>query len=136
VFIEVSERVDFLHEFKKCFYMFDFQKMEVYKKSKTFYTDCKLVLSGKNVERYVVDQLNRAAFSVILNIAEGSGKFSKPDRKNYFITARASVFECVATIDVLCDENQIQQAQFDQLMSQADELSKMLFAMIKNLDSK
>jgi hypothetical protein len=37
--------------------MFDFQKLEVYKKSKIFYTDCKLVLSGKKVERYVVDQL-------------------------------------------------------------------------------
>ncbi len=116
--------------------MFDFQKLEVYKKSKTFYTDCKLVLSGKNVERYVVDQIQRAAFSVILNIAEGSGKFSKPDRKNYYITARASVFECVATLDVLCDEHQITQTEFDKLMLQADELSKMLFAMIKNLDVK
>ena len=116
--------------------MFDFQKLEVYKKSKTFYTGCKLVLSGKSVERYAVDHLQRAAFSVILNIAEGSGKFSKPDRKNYFITARASVFECVATLDVLFDESQINQSQFDQLMLQADELSKMLFAMIKNLDTK
>ena len=116
--------------------MFDFQKLEVYKKSKVFYTDCKLVLSGKQVERYVVDQLQRAAFSVILNIAEGSGKFSKPDRKNYFITARASIFECVATIDVLFDEHQINQSEFDKLMLQAEELSKMLFAMIKNLDTK
>jgi four helix bundle protein len=116
--------------------MFDFQKLEVYKKSKIFYTDCKLLLSGKKVERYVVDQLNRAAFSIILNIAEGSGKFSKPDRKNYFITARASIFECVATIDVLFDEHQINQSEFDKLMLQADELSKMLFAMIKNLDTK
>ena len=116
--------------------MFDFQKLEVYKKSKIFYTDCKLLLSGKKVERYVVDQLNRAAFSIILNIAEGSGKFSKPDRKNYFITARASVFECVATIDVLFDEHQINQSEFDKLMLQAEELSKMLFAMIKNLDTK
>lgn len=73
--------------------MFNLQKLVVYKKSKIFYTDCKLVLNGKLVERYVVDQLQRAAFSVILNIAEGSGKFSKPDRKNYFITARASVFK-------------------------------------------
>ena len=64
--------------------MFDFQKLEVYKKSKIFYTDCKLLLSGKKVERYVVDQLNRAAFSIILNIAEGSGKFSKPDSKKLF----------------------------------------------------
>jgi four helix bundle protein len=116
--------------------MFDFQKLEVYKKSKIFYTDCKLVLNGKQVERYVVDQLQRAAFSVILNIAEGSGKFSKPDRKNYFITARASVFECVATIDVLCDENQIQQAQFEQLILQADELSKIVFDIITNLYGK
>jgi len=116
--------------------MFDFQKLEVYKKSKIFYTDCKLLLSGKKVERYVVDQLNRAAFSIILNIAEGSGKFSKPDRKNYFITARASIFECVATIDVLFDEHQINQSEFDKLMLQAEELSKMLFAMIKNLDTK
>jgi four helix bundle protein len=116
--------------------MFDFQQLEVYKKSKTFYTDCKLVLSGKNVERYVVDQLNRAAFSVILNIAEGSGKFSKPDRKNYFITARASVFECVASLDVLHDEGQISNAAFNQLMIEAEALSKMLFMMIKNLDTK
>jgi four helix bundle protein len=73
--------------------MFNLQKLVVYKKSKIFYTECKLVLNGKLVERYVEDQLQRAAFSVILNIAEGSVKFSKPDRKNYFITARASVFK-------------------------------------------
>jgi hypothetical protein len=34
------------------------------------------------------------------------------------------------------DEHQMLQAEFDKLMLQADELSKMLFAMIKNLDTK
>ncbi|MBT1690651.1 four helix bundle protein [Dawidia soli] len=29
------------------------------------------------------DQLRRAAFSVVLNLTEGSGRFIKPDRKKF-----------------------------------------------------
>lgn len=68
-----------------------------------------------------------------LNIAEGSGKFSKADRKNYFTTARASVFECIAVLDILSDEDKISGSELQQMMNNADELSRMLFAMIKNL---
>ena len=53
------------------------------------------------------------AFSVPLNIAEGSGKFSKPDRKNYFTTARASVFECIAILDILRDQGIITSEEFN-----------------------
>ena len=73
-------------------------------------------MSEKLVKLYMVDQSKRAAFSVILNIAEGSGKFSKLDRKNYYIMASASVDEYVASIDVLCDEYQINQTEFEQLI--------------------
>ncbi len=83
--------------------MFDFQKLEVYKKAKLFHKECKDFILKSRLDKYVTDQLGRASFSVPLNIAEGSGKFSKADRKNYFTTARASVFECIAVIDILCD---------------------------------
>ena len=79
------------------------------------------------------DQLGRASFSVPLNIAEGSGKFSKADRKNYFTNARASLFECVAVLDILSDENSISKTEAENLMRDADELSRILYAMIKNL---
>ncbi len=82
--------------------MFDFQKLEVYKKAKTFHKDCKDLILKSKLDKYVTDQLGRASFSVPLNIAEGSGKFSKADRKNYFTTARASVFECIAPFDLSC----------------------------------
>ena len=75
--------------------MFDFQKLLVYNKAKTFHVSCKNIILENRFDRYVNDQLGRASFSIALNIAEGSGKFSKKDRKNYFTTARASLFECI-----------------------------------------
>lgn len=113
--------------------MFDFQKLEVYKKAKLFHSSCKKLIREYNFDNFVKDQLGRASFSVPLNIAEGSGKFSKADRKNYFTTARASVFECVAALDILCDEKIISKTEFDELCEKAVELSKILYAMIKNL---
>jgi four helix bundle protein len=113
--------------------MFDFQKLEVYKKAKGFHVACKRIILENKLDRYVIDQLGRASFSIPLNIAEGSGKFSKADRKNYFTTARASVFECVAVLDILNDAGKIAEPELEKLMKDADELSRILYAMIKNL---
>jgi four helix bundle protein len=112
--------------------MFDFQKLEVYKKAKLFHIKCKMLINGKKFDPYVKDQLGRALFSVPLNISEGSGKFSKPDRRNFFITSRASVFECIAALDIQCDEETISKEEFNELMIMGDELSRILFSMIKN----
>ncbi|MCA9190984.1 MAG: four helix bundle protein [Planctomycetales bacterium] len=38
---------------------------------------------------FLVDQLNRAAISISANIAEGNGRFTKADRKNFFILPAA-----------------------------------------------
>lgn len=111
----------------------DFQKLDVYKKAKAFYLECKKIILNSILDRYVKDQFGRASFSIILNIAEGSGKFSKPDRKNYFVTSRGSVFECVAILDILSEQGIIDEVELKKLMLQADELSRILFAMIKNL---
>jgi len=88
----------------------------------------------KKFDVYVKDQLGRASFSVPLNIAEGSGKFSKADRRNYFVTSRASVFECIAALDIQCDEETINKEEFEIFLKMGDELSRMLFTMIKNLE--
>ena len=33
---------------------------------------------------FLVDQLNRAALSIATNLVEGNGRFTKPDRRNFF----------------------------------------------------
>ena len=79
--------------------MFDFQKLEVYQKSKNFCKEITATLSEKRFDRTTNDQLRRASFSIMLNIAEGTSRFSIKDRNNFFVVARGSAFECVAIME-------------------------------------
>jgi four helix bundle protein len=115
--------------------MFDFEKLEVYKKAKVFNSGLRTFIRETSLDATTNDQLRRASFSIILNIAEGSGRFSKPDRRNFFVIARSSIFECVAILDVLNDENIIDDKLFQIFYDQADELSRIIFAMIRNLEN-
>lgn len=114
---------------------FDFRNLEVYKKAKHFHLLSINILEIIPLKSYVKDQLGRASMSIVLNIAEGSGKFSKPDRRNFLIISRASIFECVAIIDLLNDQKKITVKRHEEFILLADELSRILFAMIKNLES-
>jgi len=80
--------------------MFNFNRLDVYGCSIGFFK-----LSIPLTERAPVgyhalnDQLRRAAVSIPLNIAEGSGKYDKDERR-YFSIARGSALECAAIMDV------------------------------------
>ncbi|MGI9191053.1 MAG: four helix bundle protein [Chitinophagaceae bacterium] len=63
--------------------MFNFQNLDVYKKSRLFHLACKTILKEHKPEKYVIDKMGRASFSIVLNIAEGLAKTSKADRRNY-----------------------------------------------------
>lgn len=80
---------------------FVFEKLIVHQKSVTFADACCTLT--KDFPRgyfFLADQLNRAALSIAANIAEGNGRFTKPDRKNFFGIARGSVQECVPLLNV------------------------------------
>jgi len=47
------------------------------------------------------DQLDRASTSIVLNLAEGNGKRTYPDRSRFFDIARGSALECAGFLDVL-----------------------------------
>ncbi|MBL7765239.1 MAG: four helix bundle protein [Chitinophagaceae bacterium] len=113
--------------------MFPFQNLELYKKAQLFHLGCKKLLAFLKPQKYVYDQLGRASYSIVLNIAEGSAKSTKPDRRNYFTTARGSLFECVAILDLLLLEELIQESQYKELHLLAEEISRILYTMIKNL---
>jgi four helix bundle protein len=47
------------------------------------------------------DQLERASVSIVLNIAEGTGRFAAPDKARFYSMARGSAMECGGILDVM-----------------------------------
>ncbi|MBK8954996.1 MAG: four helix bundle protein [Saprospiraceae bacterium] len=93
-----------------------------------------MICKSPGIHKNIADQLFRASLSIPLNIAEGSGRITSKDRRNFFIISRASVFECVAILDSLQCENHFTDEQYQELNQEAEEISKILYTMIKNLE--
>ena len=111
--------------------MFDFQKLIVYQRSQEFCQNIAEPIKKEKFGRIVNDQLHRASFSIMLNIAESSSRFSKNDRKYLLIVSRGSLFECVAILEFLKKQKKISNRTFEQLFNELEEISKMLFALIR-----
>lgn len=114
--------------------MFDFENLTVYRKAKAYNTSINEFLINSKLDRTTNDQLRRASFSIMLNIAEGSGRYSNRDKRNFYVISRGSVFECVAIFDYLKEIDCISQEEFNNHYQVLEELSKMLFALIRGLE--
>jgi hypothetical protein len=53
--------------------MFDFEKLGVYKKAKLFNAGLREFIRITRLDSSTKDQIRRASFSVVLNVAEGPG---------------------------------------------------------------
>ena len=114
--------------------MFDFEKLEVYSYSKVlFHSIQRFLKASPKIDRDTRSQLRRAAMSVCLNIAEGCGRFSKADKRNFYIIARGSVFECVSILGLIHEESLLSDEHYQAYYKQFDRVSRMLFAMINKL---
>jgi four helix bundle protein len=85
---------------------------------------------------FLVDQLNRAALSIAANIAEGNGRFTKPDRRNFFGIARGSVQECVPLLELALRRGLLDPDDHTRLKCQLEEIAGMRSGLIKGLDKR
>ena len=115
--------------------MFDFKKLDVYIKAKTFNHEINhfIIENNLTIDRIIKDQLKRSSLSIALNIAEGTSRFSKKDKRNFYIISWESTFECAAILDILNKQLLITDQQYKLFYSQGEELSKILFTLIKKL---
>ena len=103
--------------------------MIVNQKAKIVYEIINDKILPKLTDRTIKDQLKISSLSIILNIAEGTSRTSKADRRHFFVIARGSTYETYAIIDLLKIESEFTQSSLVLL----EEISKMLYSLIKGL---
>jgi four helix bundle protein len=80
---------------------FDHEKLDVYKAGIEFVAMAEDVIERLPRGRaYLADQLQRAATSIPLNIAEGAGEYSRKDKARFYRMALRSATECAALLHV------------------------------------
>lgn len=82
---------------------FDHERLEVYRVALDFFDVADAIvdhLRHRGRRANLADQLGRAALSIVNNISEGAGKFSKPDKSRFYSIAIGSATESAAMLDV------------------------------------
>ncbi len=116
---------------------FMFENLEVYQKAIDFADQITVIT--KEFPRgfyFLTDQLNRAALSIATNIAEGNGRFTKADRKNFFIIARGSAQECIPLLELARRKQLLSKQKVVELRNQLEIIAKMLSGLIKGVDKR
>ena len=80
---------------------FDYEKLDVYQTAVEFIILIESIVKKFPKGRaYLIDQLQRAGSSVVLNIAEGAGEFSTNEKIRFYRMARRSATECAGILDI------------------------------------
>jgi four helix bundle protein len=79
-------------------------------------------VEARSVPQYLRDQLLRATSSVVLNVAEGSGKITPAEKRRYFSIAMGSLREAQAAIDLA-------RCATDEIRKTADQLAACLWRL-------
>ncbi len=113
--------------------MFDFEKLDVYKVVKDLNTKTyNFVLHAENVDPYYKDEWKKASLSVVQHLAEGVGRTTMDDKRQYITLSRAEVFKCVSLLQSIHDLNFIVDDEYEAFYNDYETASKMLLGMFRS----
>ena len=111
--------------------IFRFREFPVYKAARGFRKELKILSKKKfpKQEQFcLTSQLWRALDSILLNVAEGSERYSDIDFSRFLNTALTSVSEVVACLDAALDDEYINGNDHQLYLGKAENIYKQLRA--------
>jgi len=104
---------------------FSFQKLEIYQLSKELVKDIyKLSSSFPSDEKYaLVQQINRAAVSVVSNIAEGTNRNGCQEKIHFINVSYSSLMEIVCQTELAFELGYLTKDAFENISKKAKKLA-------------
>jgi len=81
----------------------------------------------------LIEQLEAAASSIAMNIAEGKGRYSKKEFIKFLYVARGSLFETITLLTIFHRKAWIDDDQIAKSRAAGDEIGKMLSGLINSI---
>lgn len=115
--------------------MFAFEKLEVYKRTIIFVNVIyKITRNFPKSELYgLTSQLQRAATSIALNIAEGQGRHHTKDFQRFLRMAVGSMHETIVCLNLAQKQDYINKEIYKKLYREAEQITKMLHGLRKSI---
>jgi len=112
---------------------FIFEDLEVYQRALDL-AIALIIIAGEFPIKYsrLRDQLIGAAISVPLNLAEGSGRLTPKDKRNFYKNSRASLFEIIPILEISYKLNLIIEKDIYNFRKEAVIISKIISALMRN----
>ena len=80
---------------------FNHERLDVYQRALEFVAWADALLTGNDLEARYANRLDRASTSIVLNIAEGNGRFEQLDHRRFIDIAHTSALQAASCLDVL-----------------------------------
>ncbi|OGE19587.1 hypothetical protein A3A14_01605 [Candidatus Daviesbacteria bacterium RIFCSPLOWO2_01_FULL_43_38] len=112
-----------------------FRKLNVWRRSVKFVTEIyKITSKFPKEEKFgLMDQIRRAAISISLNIAEGSGAGTDAEFIRFLRMAQRSAYEVIAALEIAINLKMTDTSILEEASSEVDQLSAMISGLIKSL---
>jgi four helix bundle protein len=118
--------------------MADFHHLKAWQHAKQLAVECaRAATMFPPEERFALaDQLRRAAYSAALNVAEGAGRRGTRDYRKYLDTARASLSEVEAILEIAAELGYLLPSTRARLEARRDEAAKTVYGLLRAISAR
>ena len=115
---------------------FIYENLEVWNKSVEFAV--KVINTVENIstdrKHYrLLEQIEASSTSIAMNIAEGKGRYSKKEFKQYLYIARGSLYETMTLLEIFKRMNWISDDKYNELEKTGKEIASMIMGLVKSI---
>ncbi len=108
------------------------KQLDVFEKTQVWTLKMRAMARSAHSDRFILSQIQNAAVSAHLNLVEGNASIYPAEQLKFFSTARGSVAEALAGMDLLVAEQRVPQSLAEELRTAGDEVSRMLWGLMRS----